>query len=73
MYLSFTTTSDLITVTRNVWCSFLLHKNYAKHQNQYLAKISVPSKYRVEPERIKSNDDGILNWLNVVQNLTTSF
>ena len=32
----------------------------------------VSSKYRVEPESIKSNDD-ILNWLSIVWNVTPSF
>ena len=32
----------------------------------------VSSKYRVEPESIKSNDD-ILNGLNIVRNVTPSF
>ena len=30
------------------------------HQIRYLTKASVSSKYRVEPENIKSNDDDIL-------------
>ena len=33
----------------------------------------VSCKYRVEPESIKFNDNDILNWLNTVQNETTSF
>ena len=32
-----------------------------KHQRQYLAKESVSSKYRVEPESKKSNANDILN------------
>ena len=33
----------------------------------------VSSKYRVEPESIKSNDNDILNWLSKVPNVTPSF
>ena len=33
----------------------------------------VSSKYRVEPERIKSNHNDILNWLSIVWNVTASF
>ena len=33
----------------------------------------VSSKYGVEPERIKSNDNDILNWLSIVQNVIPSF
>ena len=33
----------------------------------------VNSKYRVEPESIKSNDIDILNWLNIVRNVCNSF
>ena len=31
------------------------------------------SKYRVEPESVKSNDNDILNWLSIVRNVTPSF
>ena len=48
-------------VIRNVPCSFLLHIKYEKHQRQYLAKGSVSSKCRVEPESKKSNINDILN------------
>ena len=47
-------------IIRNVSCSFLLHIKYEK-QRQYLAKGSVISKYRVEPESKKSNVNDILN------------
>ena len=33
----------------------------------------VSSKYRVEPESIKSNDNDIFNWLSRVQNAIPSF
>ena len=47
-------------IIRNVSCSFLLHIKYEK-QRQYLARGSVSSKYRVEPESKKSNVNDILN------------
>ena len=40
---------------------------------QYLTKVSVSSKYRVEPESIKSNNNDILNWLSIIRNITPSF
>ena len=33
----------------------------------------VSGKYRVEPESMKNNDNDILNWLNIVQNVTPLF
>ena len=48
-------------ITRNVSCSFLLHIKYEKHLRQYLAKRSVSSKYKNEPESKKSNVNDILN------------
>ena len=30
-------------------------------------KASVSSKYRIESESIKNNDNDILNWLNIVR------
>ena len=47
-------------IIRNVSCSFLLHVKYEK-QRQYLAKVSVSSKYRVESENKKINVNDILN------------
>ena len=47
-------------IIRNVSCSFLLHIRYEK-QRQYIAKGSVSSKYRVEPESKKSNVNDILD------------
>ena len=32
-----------------------------KHLRQYLTKVSISSKYRVEPESVKSNDNDILS------------
>ena len=61
MYFSFIHTSDLIIVMRNVSCSFLLHIKYEKYSRQYLTKASVSSKYRVEPESIKGNDNDFLS------------
>ena len=40
----------------------------AKESNQ-----RVSSKYRVEPESIKSNDNDILSWLSIVRNVAPSF
>ena len=40
---------------------------------QYLTKVSVSSKYRVEPESIKSSNNDILNWLSIIRNVTPSF
>ena len=61
MYLNFTYTHISFSnlVIRNDSCSFLLHIKYKK--TQYPTKTSVSSKYRVEPESIKSNDNDILN------------
>ena len=47
-------------IIRNVPYSFLSHIRYEK-QKQYLAKGSVSSKYRVEPESKKSNVNDILS------------
>ena len=33
----------------------------------------VSSKYRVEPESIKSNGNDIVNWLNIAWNVIPSF
>ena len=44
-----------------------------KKQRQYLAKLSVSSKYRVEPVSKKGDVKDILNWLSIVQNVTPSF
>ena len=38
-----------------------------------ISKQRVSSKDRVEPESIKSNDNDVLNWLSIVQNVTPSF
>ena len=51
----------MVRTIRNVSCSFLLHIKYEKHLRQYLTKARVSSKYRVEPESIKTNDNDILN------------
>ena len=47
-------------IIRNVSCLFLLNIKYEK-QRQYLAKGSVSSKYRAEPENKKINVNDILN------------
>ena len=48
-------------IIRNVSFLFLLHIKYEKHHRQYLAKVSVSSKDRVEPESKKSNVNDFLN------------
>ena len=59
-------------VIRNVSCPFLFHIKSEKHWKQYLTNASVSSKYRVEPDSIKSNDD-IFNWLSFVRNVKLLF
>ena len=44
-----------------------------KNIKQYLAKGSVSSKYKVEPESKKSNVNDILNWLTMVWNTKPLF
>ena len=61
MYFSFIHTSDLINILiRNTSRSFLLHIKYEKTLKA-ISNQRVSSKYRVEPECIKSNDNDILN------------
>ena len=56
MYFSFIHASDLIIVIRNVSCSYQITKTLKAISSQ-----SATSKYRVETESIKSNDNDILN------------
>ena len=61
MYFSFIQTSDLINILiRNTSRSFPLHIRY-ENTLTAISNQRVSSKYRVEPESIKSNDNDILN------------
>ena len=52
---------------------FHVHSFDIKYEKQAISNERVSSKYRVEPERIKSNVNDILNWLSIVRNVTSSF
>ena len=53
-------------IIKNVSSMFIpLAYQNEKHERQYLAKGSVSSKYRVEPESKKGNVNDILNWVSI--------
>ena len=70
MYFSCIYTSDLIIWLLEI---FHVHSSCISNMKKPLKPISnqtVSSKYIVEPENIKSNENDILNWLSIVQNVT---